>query len=141
MAALTKAAKDTPFHLLHSADSFDRGRLTVNCMELSGAGTDATEIAAAAAVYQHVILGGYVETDGGAAEDLVFLSAAGAIATVSLAAAAGVYSLHAYRGSMTDSGEALNANKSGAVAVVFARVFYVSVPAAETINFIGTAIE
>ena len=138
MAVLSTTSRDTPFYILHQVDPPDH-KVLVKCMELAGAGTDITTIQAAASGFQHVLIGGFVETNGGAAESVVFSSDSNTIVTVVMAAVADVHSLHVYRGNMTIDGEGLKVKKSGIVAVVFGRVFYVTVPVGKTINFIGSA--
>ena len=128
MAALTVAARsDKPY------DS-QRQNSGVTAVTVSGVGTDASEVAAAVASKQHIITGGYISTDGAAAEYLQILSAAGEIARLDLPASATVVLLP--KGIYTDNGEALNFKKSGAVAAIFGQVEYVTIPAGEYVGIL-----
>ena len=138
MAALTVASVATPYHIQQGFEP-PYARVSVGCVNVSGIGTDISTLVAAVTGSQIIVLGGFIETDGGAAENMVFSSDAGTIQTTVMAAAAGVYSLHAMRGNMTVVSQALKVKKSGAAATVFGRVWYAVVSG--KINYVGAPIE
>ena len=121
MAGLTVATATTP------PDSQRLGQ-GIKTVLVSGTSTDATAVVAAVADSQIVITGGWVYYDGGAAETLAILSATTSLLTLTLPAAAGCVQLPPGLIYTADS-EALNFNKSGAVASISAIIEYAVIAA------------
>jgi len=117
MALLTVSTATQPY---------DSGRLDngVYTVLLSGAGTEQTPAVAAVAGKRIVILRGWISWDGGANETLAIQSASTTLFTQGLGAAyAGCREFP--RGLYTAAGEALNLDKSGAVALISCHIEYV----------------
>jgi len=123
MAALTVSTPTQPY---------DSGRLGrgVYTVLASGAGADQTEIVAAVAGSYILILRGWISWDGGASELVAIQSASTTLFSQGIGAAF-PSCREIPRGLYTAAGEALNLDKSGAVAVISCHIEYVYVTAGQ----------